>query len=145
MNTPHKNTPVLAADIPAVPAAGCIFMAGGIITWICVTGIILLFITVLNFGKMMSGVNRSLLFPSFSPLLDKNHTVEQRGAFSNAFMQYSDVMYTDGVTGSNVWTLGVMNTIILAAQDKVITRSESSNLVATVAAHVPIEPGRYGK
>jgi len=136
MDSENKNTPVFAADIPAVPDTGCILFAGGFLTWICAAGIILLIITVLNFGKIVAGFNRNLLFPPCYQLMEQKHTDAERRAFSNAFMRYTDIMYYNGITYSNAWTLTVMNTLYSAMQDKVLTRSESSNFVALVEEHI---------
>jgi hypothetical protein len=145
MDSPRKNTPVFAADIPAVPDTGCILIAGGFLTWICVAGVVLLLISVLNFGKIMAGINRNVLFPAFCQLMDKKHTDHERSAFSNAFMQYTDVMYYHGVTRSNAWTITVMTNILIAAQDNVLSRSESSNFVASVEARSTSDGPRENK
>lgn len=139
MNNTQKTASVFAADLPAVPDTGCILLAGGFLTWLCAAGIVLLFITVLHFGKIMAGINRSFLYPAINRQLENSHTHAERLAFSNAFMHYTDVMYYQGITHTNAWTITAMTNILIAAQDNVLTRNESSNFVASVMSRITVQ------
>jgi hypothetical protein len=136
MNVTQKNAPVFAADLPAVPDTGCILLAGGFLTWLCAAGIVLLFITVLNLGKIVVNFNRNILYPHYNQYLEKSHTDEERRAFSNAFMQYTDAVYHYGIFHTN--SLAMMSNISFATKDRVLTRNESSNFVASVMSRITI-------
>jgi uncharacterized protein YbcV (DUF1398 family) len=86
----------------------------------------------------MAGINRGIFYPVFNQNLEKSHTPEERRAFSNAFMCYTDVMYHHGIIHTNAWTLTVMTNILIAAQDNVLTRHETSNFVASVTSRITL-------
>jgi len=134
MTAVPTNAPLVQA---APHARGCILT---LLAWLGVNAVlaaILLGIFVLYAKPILTHlaqVTFATVAPHYRALLDQQHSVAERCAFTNAYQHIAAIIETNALVFTPPPVLQTFNGLMFATKDQLITRAESALFVSNVTA-----------